>query len=598
MRLKIIYGLAVLLFLGACSQKNEKSYSNADAVLLKKVKTYRLNADGSIVTWDEKVQKLLTYRAFQSLFGDTHIFYNTDFQSVFIEKVFTTMADGKKVVAPQNGINDVLPGWCSGSKAYNHLRERIITHTALERNAVINAEWSVNTGKDVFPFLAGVETISGDCPVENYKVVVEVPEKIKLSYKLLNSSVEPETHPKDGFLIYTWQFSDVPQNIPESNVSGSAPTTPVLLFSTQTDNASVLNWLSRSGNNPDKAPDQALARIGKLPANLTLAQKILKVQEIVANEINTLYIPANLTGFKSATPAEVWQRNSATPFEKSALLATLIRSLGADAEVCIKYPSYAAEEQLPFHLLSEPLVKAIAGTDTLYLSATHINRNALEFCTPQTVIQSLSGHFKKTNGSQAALEIKLNGDLALDGDGLIKGTLQSEYRNAAVPWYALLTDHSKLPDPDLNSKATVKESAENKLLATSVLESKSLTVKRGDCFFVTLPESHGGSANFIPSVLYSDRTNPVALPCPISESYHVELQLPKNARLISPVKEEISNNSGSVKIVFSQKGNIVLADKQLVISKQEIKPEEYASFRQLMDKWHTPKFKELVIIKE
>lgn len=595
MKLKVIYGLAVLLFLGSCIQKNEKSYPDADAVYLKKVKTYRLNKDGSITTTEEKQQKLLTYRAFQSLFGDTHIYYNPDFQTVDVKSAFTVMADGKNVEVPQNGINDILPGWSAGSKAYNHLREKVITHTGLELNAVINCEWSVTTNKDIFPFLAGVETISGDCPIENYEVIVEVPEGINLNYQVLNSAVQPQIRQKDGFKIYNWKFSDVKQVLYESNVSNSTPSVPVLLFSTQNDEASVLKWLALSENVQGKTPEQALARIDKDIKNLSPVQKALKAREIVASEVNTLQIPATLTGYKSRTPGEVWQSNSATPFEKSDLLAAVLRSLGYDTEVCIKYPSYASEGHLPFYLLAEPLVKTVVEKDTLYLSATHQNKNAAEFRANQTVIRSLVGDFKRANTLQPALEVKINCELALTKSGQVKGNVHSEYSNYAVSWYSLLADRASIPDKQINSKARIEELSEKKLSLSSVIDSKTLATARGEYVFVAIPESNEASAGIISPVLFSARENSISLPYPINESYHIRLQLPKNARLIYPAKEEIPNSVGSVRIVFSQDGESVTVDKQLTIMRNEIKPDEYSAFKQLMDKWHTPKFKELVI---
>ena len=45
------------------------------------------------------------------------------------------MADGKKVKAPENAINEILPAFAAGAPAFNSLREMVITHTALERGA-------------------------------------------------------------------------------------------------------------------------------------------------------------------------------------------------------------------------------------------------------------------------------------------------------------------------------------------------------------------------------------------------------------------------------------------------------------------------------
>ena len=109
---------------------------NYDAVYLQIIKEYTLNPDGSMDYRYVKKQKLQTYRSFHSLYGETFIVYDPDFQSLKINDVHTIMADVKKVTAPANAFNEVLPGFAANAPAYNKLREMVITHPGTERGAV------------------------------------------------------------------------------------------------------------------------------------------------------------------------------------------------------------------------------------------------------------------------------------------------------------------------------------------------------------------------------------------------------------------------------------------------------------------------------
>jgi hypothetical protein len=244
--------------------------------------------------------------------------------------------------------------------------------------------------------------------------------------------------------------------------------------------------------------------------------------------------------------------------------------------------------------LAEPLVKVNLGRDTLYLSATHQNRNASEFLGAQTIIRSLSSNFKQINSLRPSDLVKITGEMKLSRNEKINGKISSEYSNSSVPWYSLLANQANVPDKQINSKAKIEELSEHKLVVSSVIDA-SLSTERGGYLFVTIPESHEVSASIIPSVLSSERINPVALPCPINESYHFQLQLPENSSLVNSLSEEISNSIGTVKISFSQKEDKITIDKHLTINNQSINPKEYTQFKQLMDKWRTPQFKELVI---
>ena len=73
-------------------QSSKKNYTDADAVYLSLTKTFVLNKDGSMVTTVDKRQKLLTHRAFQSLYGETRITYNPNFQKIVVQKAFTENA--------------------------------------------------------------------------------------------------------------------------------------------------------------------------------------------------------------------------------------------------------------------------------------------------------------------------------------------------------------------------------------------------------------------------------------------------------------------------------------------------------------------------
>jgi len=63
------------------------------------------------------------------------------------------MADGKKVETPSNAFNEILPSFAAGAPAFNGLRDMVITHTGLERGAVINLDYTLHTAKDNTPAL-------------------------------------------------------------------------------------------------------------------------------------------------------------------------------------------------------------------------------------------------------------------------------------------------------------------------------------------------------------------------------------------------------------------------------------------------------------
>jgi hypothetical protein len=145
--MKKIFILSVLVIAATCLFAQDANY---DAVYNKLSKTYTLNPDGSIEYSYSKELKLQTYRAFHNLYGETFIVYNPEYQELKINKVQTIMADGKKVNAPSNAFNEVLPGFAAGAPAFNGLREMVVTHPGTERNAVLLIDYTILTKKDAF----------------------------------------------------------------------------------------------------------------------------------------------------------------------------------------------------------------------------------------------------------------------------------------------------------------------------------------------------------------------------------------------------------------------------------------------------------------
>lgn len=598
MKPRILYSLIALLILFSCGKQSGKSYPNADAVYLKWTKTYRLNRDGSIHTIIEKQHKLLTYRAFQSLYGDTHIFYNPDFQKVEIQYAFTVNADGTKIEVPENGVNDILPGWAAGSKTYSRLREKVITHTGLEQNATINCRYSVVTQPDVVPFLAGIETIGSDCPIEELSIVVELPEEETLNYQLVNASQEPQVKTKDGMRSYRWNFTDLPQKLHENYDDVIDPTVPVLAFSTQKDAPAVKNWLNESVGYSAELVPEAIPYLTAQTVGLESVQQILKIQEIVVGETNTLNIPTVLLGFRSRNPQQVWLSGSGTPFEKSALLASLLRSFGYAAELCLQYPAFIDGVNMPFFLMAEPLVKVETDGQIMLLSATHRNSNDAGSAQSGNIVLSLQSDFKQINTQQPTRGVRVTGEMLFSGDNLLKGKITSEYSHSAIPYYRLLADKNLFPDKNFNINGKADSLSANFLSVSSQIETKDWTVQRGDYIFVRLPESKEGLTAVAPAILPFERETPLKMSAPVSESYQYSIVVPDNMKLVNGLNEDVTNAIGHVRFDFGQDGNTLKLIRTVDINKEIISPEEYALFKQLLDKWHTPKFREIILKKE
>lgn len=132
-------------------------------------RSYKLNNDGSMDIRYRKEIKLLRNRAITAYAdkGETFISYNPAFETLTINECYTIMADGTKVVTPQNAFVLQLPSECTECGRLNDIREMAIVHTALEYNCTLVLDYTLhrNSGLLVERF-----NLNQDCPVKRYEI--------------------------------------------------------------------------------------------------------------------------------------------------------------------------------------------------------------------------------------------------------------------------------------------------------------------------------------------------------------------------------------------------------------------------------------------
>ena len=237
---KYIIIIITAIFCTTAFAQNE----NADAVFEKITKTYTLNDDGSISYRYFKELKLNTYMSFNRLYGETFIVYNPEFQELKINEAYTIMADGKKVEVPDNAFNEVLPRPAAHSATFNHLREMVVTHTALERGATIFLDYTLTTKPGYWPGLMGNEIIEESSPVNEMEIVEKVPAAVELDHEIYNVRHAHEIMVVGNHKEYTWKFAGINAS-PKERFRGDHPETPRLVFSTQEHPGEEFNWVMR-----------------------------------------------------------------------------------------------------------------------------------------------------------------------------------------------------------------------------------------------------------------------------------------------------------------------------------------------------------------
>ena len=598
--IKLILILNLLIFSGALFATEQ----NADAVFLKMLKEYTLKEDGSVVYHQSHQLKLLTYNAFNRHYGETFLIYDTLRQKLKINHSVTTMADGKKVPSPDNAYNLLLPRFARNVAAYNYLREMVITHTALERNAVIDLDYEIESNKDFLPGLTGNVVLAQDSPVNELTVRITLPSTQTLKYKLFNGSVKPVIKTTDGQSVLEWKFKNLPAIIYESQRSNPGDFAPRLVFSNLSD------FKQASGFIPLKPTVAHEVVKALLPDTLSVIEQIFKAQEYVVNNMAAVPVPLSTVGFRYRSPDEAWQSNSGTPLEKANLLAAALIKSGVKARAVLVSGQDMFEGQVPApQVFTQAAVCVHLGSGLAFmLSVTELNPRDLRYhfagrnmlvLDPQGIkLVEVPAPAKEKNKSI------MQADVAITTNGKVSGEFNVTLSGAANPYLAV---QRKQGETENILREIIKESKQTRLVSLSPallevqgkFDHKKSLKEQGDFLFYDLPQNPNGIASLHLSTWSAVRHTPLRLPFDgFCENNSFIIKPAKKMRIVN---EETNitkkNNCGSLKIKFTKTDSGLKIERVFKLKKQLIGKEEYADFFELWRLWQSPAFRQLILKK-
>lgn len=202
--LSIYIGIIGMLLLAVLPAK-----AASEAEFRKLSKSYTLRADGSQEVRVQKELTLFTHAAMNSLYGETFIVYDPDFQKLEIHESYTRQKDGNVIKTPANALVEVLPSAAANAPAYNRLKEMVVVHTGLELGATIVLDYSIVSKAGYLPELDVCCPVKELSPIKEYTFRLNVPAGKAVHYELLNASAKPAITQGSGMKTFTWTLKDV-----------------------------------------------------------------------------------------------------------------------------------------------------------------------------------------------------------------------------------------------------------------------------------------------------------------------------------------------------------------------------------------------------
>ena len=604
MRYIIALSLNLILIVGLFAQKPE-----SDAVFEEIVKEYTLHEDGSMDYHYYKKLRLLTPYSFNRLYGETFIVYHPDFQSLKIDFANVTQQDGTVVASPHNAFNEVLPRFAKDAPYYNQLREMVVTHAGVELNAKIELDYTLHTEAGYYPALMADEIIKELSPIQEELIIVRLPAGQELNYKVFNLRTSPQITEENNLKVYTFTFQGIPEKSHEAHQPSHSENLPRLTFSS-INMADAQQFLNGQEALNYKASESMIDFVNdikaKKPGEL---MEILKIQEFVANDINTYNIPGIHTAFKARKPIETWNSNGGTPFEKCLLLVTLLREAGVNAEPMAVISTDLFNENVGcLPLISDYVVQANPRElEQMYLSPTHKAKQNLIYSLNNNTLLLLNSENLSVLPIAEKFENKvaMNGDFVINDSMKIAGSVETVVFEKTNPYYDLKRqekDAKKLLGGGLAASDIIKfemiNCAQTRSLVNYTIDKKKPLENKGMYYFFELPTSTKGIESWNIHSLHPERNEPFEIPFPVNEQYSYTFTLPSNTELVNPMEEiEINNDLGQIILFAIQKGNKVTIKHMFVLNQTYIPVSQFKEFKTMVDKWNDKNYKKLILKK-
>ena len=537
MKKLIISAFAIFAAVGANAQKS-------DATLNSVTETYTLKPDGSI---DYDYSKSITYNtpfAFNSLFGETFIVYNPDFQTLKINECYTTQSDGTRIDAPANAFNEVLPSAAANSAAYNGLREMVVTHTGLETGATANLSYTIKGSADGTPTLDIDRIIpTPGADIKEYKIVVNLPEgSAPLKWNIEGGKVTPVVKGN----TYTWTFRNI----------APAPGDP---YSPANHSGTLRLTATTAGSLAENLQPFTVETFddcvlpGVVSDTMSVAEKVAAVQKFMRTRIATGNVTPDLTGYHLRQCADVIAAAYGTPAEKAAAMAKILRGEAVNAQMVVVFPKETGAKSI--RNISRYLVMADGklydpnGTGE-YNAALRADRD---------VIYDLGG--TEINVKPVYVKVDCSATINLSADSV---TVKEE--NCSIDGI----------DESISIKA-------------------GEITKRAPYMVYTIASPTKGVDNWGMQSLPSERKNQFEIPYPIDETCTYTINLDGVSSSTKDKSEKVENAAGSVELKIVNNGRSVSIVRHINLKKSVYSPAEYADVRALLLKWKSPAFRSIIV---
>lgn len=333
-RQSLIQELSPQVYKILASAPSQELYPQAGALILSCDEKIEISPQGTQISYLHYIIKILNERGKED-FSETHIDYDSTYEKVELEYARTIKPNGEVAEIGSRHIRDVSK--YLNFPLYSNVRVFIISFPEITEGAVIEYKLKVYRNQLInkkdfvlsYPLQASEPIISADFSIR-------LPKEKQLHLKTLNhkynnfaANLKPQVKENNGDLIYRWQFKNIPQIIPESNMPPQVKINPAILASTFSDWQDIYNWwwnLAKDKIKPDNAIKGKVREL--IQEQNSTEAKLRAIYNFCAQKIRYVAVEYGQAGYEPHNASDIFKNKYGDCKDQAILLITMLKEAG------------------------------------------------------------------------------------------------------------------------------------------------------------------------------------------------------------------------------------------------------------------------------
>ncbi|MFH0912822.1 MAG: DUF3857 domain-containing protein [Candidatus Omnitrophota bacterium] len=356
----------------------EEKYPQAGALILFCDEKIEVTAQNTQIISLRYVVKILNERGKED-FSESHIEYDSTYDNIELEYARTIKPDGTMVEVGSRHIRDVSK--YLNFPLYSNARVYIISFPEITEGASIEYKVKIRRNQLVNKkdFITAYP-IQAQEPIIAANFSITIPKEKALYLKILNeqyndfgADLEPKTQEEDGRLIYSWQFKNIPQIIPEANMPAGAQINPAILVSTFSSWQEVYNWWWQLAQDKIQTDPAIKNKVHELIINQDSEEKKVRaIYNFCAQKIRYVAVEYGQAGYEPHLAGDIFKNKYGDCKDQAILLVTMLKEAGLSSWPVLipTKENYNLNEDLPAIFFNHCIVATALKDGIVFLDPT------------------------------------------------------------------------------------------------------------------------------------------------------------------------------------------------------------------------------------